>query len=74
MIVAGDIAQLARAAALQAVGRGFESLYLQMQAECTAVRDRSTEFFDIHKGWGTRQYGVEKRIVKKTRYKRAPST
>jgi hypothetical protein len=29
LYIAGDIAQLARAAALQAVGRGFESLYLQ---------------------------------------------
>ena len=29
----GDIAQLARAAALQAVGQGFESPYLQIEAE-----------------------------------------
>ena len=29
----GDIAQLARAAALQAVGRGFESLYLHEAAQ-----------------------------------------
>ena len=29
---AGDIAQLARAAALQAVGRGFESHYLHFRA------------------------------------------
>jgi hypothetical protein len=30
---AGDIAQLARAAALQAVGRGFESHYLHEAAD-----------------------------------------
>ena len=36
----GDIAQLARAAALQAVGRGFESLYLHEAARAHRV-DRS---------------------------------
>jgi hypothetical protein len=29
------------------------------------MRERSEVLFDIHKGWGTRQYGVEKRIVEK---------
>ena len=33
----GDIAQLARAAALQAVGRGFESLYLHEAARVPRV-------------------------------------
>jgi ribosomal protein S18 acetylase RimI-like enzyme len=35
---AGDIAQLARAAALQAVGRGFESHYLHEAEDRVVVR------------------------------------
>ncbi|VBB40695.1 hypothetical protein TRIP_E330002 [uncultured Spirochaetota bacterium] len=42
----GDIAQLARAAALQAVGRGFESLYLH-EAARRGLKWSARRFFYI---------------------------
>ena len=60
MILAGDIAQLARAAALQAVGRGFESHYLHESGDSPRV-DRSEVVFDTL-GKGSRKVSKEDRV------------
>ena len=40
----GGIAQLARAVALQAIGQGFESPYLQIDREAPARRGKIASF------------------------------
>ena len=59
-MLAGDIAQLARAAALQAVGRGFKSHYLHESGDSPRV-DRSEVVFDTL-GKGSRKVSKEDRV------------